>query len=224
MMRVDTIDGLANALIELYPGTFTEAQRPAFVDRYRSILGNLTGDELNAAYHRTFETWTKRAAPQAADILAAHRSTASKGQMTGKHFARTEDFMASLHKRDQALRDERQRLISEFEAAHAKGYQTAQEEGWRGMLESQVKVAANILAQRNQARSAGADVPPMKAEDYETYQISVIDGEERIEISQARMKVWRGYAMNPSADFLKYARNLGNAAKHVVQTQTTEQS
>lgn len=205
-MRVATIDILIQTIAQLYPVTFTPNQIPAFTEQYRSVLSGLSPDELNDAWHKCMETWRKKAGPSAADILASHRAGRTPTASNSNGILSTAEFLAKQNKRDADRTEERRELIEKYERNHAPGYAMARAEGWIGQLETQVKRSANIIAQRNEQRRAGAQVQdwrPELSEDRRTESfvpwVSIVthEGVDMIEIGQDVPRVWRAQAAIP---------------------------
>lgn len=204
-MRVATIDVLIQTIAQLYPVTFTPNQAPAFTEQYRGVLSALSGDELNAAWHKTMETWKKKAGPTAADILTSHRAlSATKPKSAANGNLSVIDRLAE---NDRLRNEDRRKLIDGYTEQHASGFEMARTEGWHFQLETQVKRAAHMISQRNEHLRLGKTVLPWRAEFCDStddnrianfipwFSIVTDDvGEDRIEIDQQTLRVWRAQA------------------------------
>lgn len=207
-MTVENIESLMIAIHTLYPKSVSEKQLPMATERYRAALGDLHGVRLDEAWSRLGATWKKASAPTPADILAAARtSPRSNGGACGT----VEAFKAKLAARDDARREDCRKLIEDYRNAHAAGYQTADAEGWLGYLEIQVRRSANMIAQRNERRRAGQQIPDWKPEAAECdderaetfvpwFSIATVGGVDYIDIDQRVLKIWRVEAQKPGPE------------------------
>lgn len=193
-MRIETIEDLMNVIQSLYPVSFTAKQLPVWTERYRSALSDLSSDELNAAWVKIGETWTKKSAPSPADILAAHRSLTPLSQPKDARSFQT-DIKAELAAKAFRLREIKRQIADEYAANHPKTYGTAQAEGWTNCLVDQVKRAAHLLSQRRQKSDAGIPLIPLDEYTCTELTISVNGNSEAIEIPRAMIERWRTYAL-----------------------------
>ena len=185
-------------MAELWPVTFPDAKRVSIWEsQYRAILGHLEGDELNAAYYACMDGWKKKAAPLPADILRAHTAKTAPDNDRHDRQMNAAEFQAYLAKRDADIREARRTIAEQYRQQHAEGFERADREGWIGLLERQVQIAANILAQRSQVRKPGKEPKELTEFEREDYCIAANDEGEFIEITQANIALWRGWLSTP---------------------------
>lgn len=203
--RIATIDALMAKMASLWPHSFpNERLMTSWTGQYRTVLSGLSGDELNAAWHHRNSDWSKKSAPSPADILASHNaiSTKPRSASNGKM-----SVTEQLAENDRIRCEERRKLIDDYTAGHASGFEMARVEGWHFQLETQVKRAAHMISQRNEMRRAKKIVPAWRAEFCDStdeyrqanfipwFSIVTDDaGEDRIEIDQQTLRVWRAQA------------------------------
>lgn len=203
-MQIDSVDTLLIALRMLYPVSFTDAQMPMITDRYRVGLDGLSGNDLNAAWAVLARTWTKRSAPTAADIFAAHNGGRKPSNDSGAPGQATRAALdARLYARSQRLMDDRRQIIAQYEADHPKTYALARAEGWIGILETRVSRAANILSQRNQKRQDGRPLSPIDALAKADYSIDTINDTDVIDINRQMIEDWRAASQIATPEFAK---------------------
>ena len=186
-MRVNSIEILMRLLANLWPASFPDAkQLSSWQAQYQAVLGHLTADELNVAYHVCMIGWTKKAAPLPADILKAHMARSLRE--TGG----SETFIEPMRKHDADFEAEKHRLIDSWMAEHPATLTDARQEGWLPNLSHQLALGANILAQRNMIRlDSRRRVPFLTPSDATHYGI-VFEGEqERLAVTSAMIETWR---------------------------------
>lgn len=199
-MRIDTVSALMDRLVELF-GEISfpnETKRRQWEPQYRASLGHLTPDELNSTFHACMDAWKKKAAPMPADILAASKGTSGpaatrNGQRSAKQ------FYADLAAKDLKLWELKQTIADQFREMKPTTFATAEQEGWVGLLETQVGVAANILAQRQVMFDGGANVPRLTESEMTDYAIGYgHDGREEIQITRALIDMWKRWTSTPT--------------------------
>lgn len=212
-MRVHTVNQLIEVIGELFPATFeSDAHSKAWSEQYRATLSALEPDELNGAWHRVLDGWKRKTAPMPADILAAHRNRTGKSVALSGHDGdqlKTHEFLAKLAKRDQDLRDEKQRIIAEWTNNHPKLCADAAQVGFSGALETFVSRAAGILAQRNTKRASGVECGPIDIPG-----LYLHEGCEQVIVPRDEIDKWRHHIENPTRSFV---RNVGTL-KHIANS------
>jgi hypothetical protein len=184
-MTIQSISDLMEAITALYPKTFESRETAvAWTQQYRDALGSLEPDELNVAWIEANRGHHAKQAPRPADILRAHENLKKRGAVYdpsgGRHLLTLEEIKAEFAIRDEQLRQARRDLITEFEQSHVALYRQADIEKWRGLLDTAVRNAANVLAQRNRSRAEGKSV----REPHEWPALGWVNGRESIVIGE----------------------------------------
>lgn len=199
-MRIDTVSALMDRLIELFGEVSfpSDTKRKQWEPQYRSSLSHLTPDEINTTFHACMDGWKKKSAPMPADILSA--STAVAGPAAIRHGQRSEkQFRADLAAKDLKLRELKQEICDQFRDSKAKTFALAREEGWLGLLQAQVAMGANILAQRQVMADSGANPPQLSEYEKADYAIGYgQDGREEIQITRAHIDIWKDWLSTPA--------------------------
>lgn len=196
-MRIATINELMAQMEVMFPLTFPDAKRLAgWEPQYRATLSGLDGDQLNAAWHAVMDIHKKATAPAPADFLKAHEALKAKraaGPSSGSG-----SLDDRLKKRDEALRELRNKLAAEFWESHPKLRAASIEQKWLGLAEDQIKTGANMLAQRNMIRDDKRNAPRLDKEDQDYFGIYEIEGVEQLCITNAMIDRWKEWLSTPA--------------------------
>jgi len=165
----------------------TDERYPGMVREYAEALTRFPPHSLKAGVswlisHRKEKFW-----PTPAEISDAVAEATDNIRLAALPAAKP-DFRADLARRNEALRQRRIAIVSEFESNQARLCLQAKSEGWGGLLDTAVRAAANILAQRDMKRAEGIDVYPCEFPN-----IATIHGVEQIAIDQSEINRWRSY-------------------------------
>lgn len=191
-MRIATIHDMMTTLKDMFPVTFsTPKLESSWEQQYRASLSGLDGDQLNAAWHKCLDGWTKKAAPSPADFLIAHRS--APGSKLSSRDSSGLSFADRLKQRDEKLREARHAITAEWESHHPKVVSAATAEGWLPHLQGQLAIGSNMLAQRNRITEDKGRNPILSKGDEEYFGIYPVDGVEQLCITQAMIDLWRSY-------------------------------
>lgn len=198
-MQIDSIEDLVIKMHALFPVSWSKTQLPLVVDRYTAGLKSLTLLEVEAAWNRLASTWTKRAAPAPADILAAHQVAGARYSVADGAGDQPRSFTERLWDRDQKRLKDRREIIAGHRNSHGPMYDLARRGGYLWRIELCVERAANIISQRNESRRLGHQVDEISRGAAAYYQVVTMLGVDHIDILPEMLAAWADDARKPPA-------------------------
>lgn len=155
---------------------------------YVSVLQRFPLRSLKLGIDRLVATRKERSAPAPAEIIDAMQDAVAIEQTRGRSEGLRPLGKPDFTEQDNRLRALRIDLAEEFRRNNQSLYEQSKCEGWEALLETAVRAAANILAQRQEKRRRGEEVLPCSFPNIEE-----IGGREMITIDFREINKWRGY-------------------------------
>lgn len=167
---------------------------PEWAFMIREYVTALTGQSaavLTAGVTRMIQTRTDKFWPTPSEIIAA----ASNAPLPSQIGQQARKYSEMLQSRDAERREDASRIENKFHADNRDYFARAKAEGWAGMLETTVRAAAKIIAQRNEISRLGGEPsnPPRTHGGVEIPNIECVGGRDFIVIHQHEISRWRSF-------------------------------